>query len=126
MVKYGILQISDIEENPVLAKRKLNYTDEKKERREKLREIRAQRLEKKRIAELGHVMPSPDEKDVEKALRKVATKGGKLWSGIEPKLLPYSMLSKGADVFFLKLRKRMKTKKVWVVDPGDEKRKRRK
>lgn len=79
MVKYGILQISDIEENPVLAKRKLNYTDEKKERREKLREIRAQRLEKKRIAELGHVMPSPDEKDVEKALRKVATKGGKLW-----------------------------------------------
>ena len=60
-----------------MAKRKLNYADEKKERREKLRELHAQRLEKKRIAELGYILPSSDEKDVERALRKVATKGGR-------------------------------------------------
>lgn len=60
----------------MLAKRKLNYVEEKKERREKLREARAQRIEKKRIAELGHVLPSEDDKEAEKALRKIATKGG--------------------------------------------------
>ena len=60
-----------------MAKRKLNYADDKKERREIFRELHAQRLEMNRIAELGHILPSSDEKDVERALRKVATKGGR-------------------------------------------------
>ena len=61
----------------MLSKRKLNYVDEKKQQRDKLREAKAQRIEKKRIAEVGHVLPSEDDKDAETALRKVATRGGR-------------------------------------------------
>ena len=64
-------------ENPVLAKRKLNYSEEKKEKAEKLREARLQKMEKKRIAELGHVLPSATDEESEKALRRIATKGGR-------------------------------------------------
>lgn len=60
----------------MLAKRKLNYSEEKKEKAEKLREARLQKLEKKRIAELGHVVPSANDEESEKALRRIATKGG--------------------------------------------------
>ena len=61
----------------MLAKRKLNYSEEKKEKAEKLREARLQKLEKKRIAELGHVSPSANDEESEKALRRIATKGGR-------------------------------------------------
>lgn len=60
-----------------MAKRKLNYSEEKKEKAEKLREARLQKLEKKRIAELGHVIPSANDEESEKALRRIATKGGR-------------------------------------------------
>ena len=61
----------------MLAKRKLNYSEEKKEKAEKLREARLQKMEKKRIAELGHVLPSAKDEESEKALRRIATKGGR-------------------------------------------------
>lgn len=72
-----MINIVTLQENPVLSKRKLNYVDEKKQQKEKLREAKAQRLEKKRIAEIGHVLPSEDDKEAETALRKVATRGGR-------------------------------------------------
>lgn len=34
-------------------------------------------MEKKRIAELGHVLPSATDEESEKALRRIATKGGR-------------------------------------------------
>ena len=61
----------------MLAKRKLNYSEEKMEKAEKLREARLQKMEKKRIAELGHVLPSATDEESEKALRRIATKGGR-------------------------------------------------
>ena len=44
---------------------------------EKARQSREHRAELKRIAMVGYVIPSEEDKETEKALKKIATKGGK-------------------------------------------------
>ena len=50
--------------------------EEIREKREKARIAREHKVELKRIAMVGYVVPTEDDKEAEKALRKIATKGG--------------------------------------------------
>ncbi len=49
------------------------------ERREALRLAREHKMQLKQIAKVGYVLPSEENKETEKALRRIATKGG--WDG---------------------------------------------
>lgn len=48
------------------------------ERKEALRLAREHKMQLKQIAKVGYVLPSEENKETEKALRRIATKGG--WS----------------------------------------------
>ena len=50
--------------------------EEIREKRENARIAREHKVELKRIAMVGYVVPTEDDKEAEKALRKIATKGG--------------------------------------------------
>lgn len=50
--------------------------EELKEKKEKARLAREHKAELKRIAMVGYVLPSEEDKEAEKALKKIATKGG--------------------------------------------------
>ena len=63
----------------MLSKHISKEQEEIKEKKEKARQSREHRAELKRIAMVGYVIPSEEDKETEKALKKIATKGGKQW-----------------------------------------------
>lgn len=62
----------------MLAKRKLNHTEDKDEKAEQRRILQEKALERRRILKLGYVLPNKNDSENEETLRKIALKGGRV------------------------------------------------